>query len=161
LRSVVQKMAQKLGVAQKAAFGGWLLVHAKATRSINSQLELEGLIPFELYDVLLALEEAPEHRLRMSELADAVVFSPSGLTRLVDRLERMGFVQREPHPTDKRSFHAVITEQGLQARSDAWPRYSELIQEHFGAYLTLAEARTVVGVAKKVLGRETWPGCGE
>lgn len=66
-----------------------------------------------MYDVLVQLVEAPERRLRMTELADAVLLSRSGLTRLVDRMARRGLVRREPTPEDARGVYAVLTDDGL------------------------------------------------
>jgi DNA-binding MarR family transcriptional regulator len=67
-----------------------------------------------VYDVLVQLVEAPERRLRMTDLADAVLLSRSGLTRLVDRMVRDGYVRREPDPGDARGVWAVLTPAGFE-----------------------------------------------
>ncbi|HRK21498.1 MAG TPA: MarR family transcriptional regulator [Fimbriimonadaceae bacterium] len=133
----------KLGECQKKAWGLLLLSHSATTRKIDAALRSEGLPSLEVYDVLLALEDAPERRMRMVDLAEAVVFSPSGLTRLIDRMVAQNFVERIACVHDRRAIYVHLTDAGLRARKQAWPRYAELIQEHFGQFLTDAEARDV------------------
>ena len=78
-------------------------------------------MPLAWYDVLLTLAQAPERRLRMAQLADRVLLSRSGLTRLVDRLEREGLVRREPSPDDARGTYTVLTAAGLRRLRGAVP----------------------------------------
>lgn len=87
------------------------------------------------YDVLWALEEAPDHRLRLHELAAALVLQRSNLTRLVDRLERAGFVKRERCGHDRRGAFAAITQAGLEMRQQMWHVYSQAICTHFAQRL--------------------------
>lgn len=68
----------------------------------------------------------------MSELAGAILLSPSGLTRLVDRLEAEGLMRREPCSEDRRCQYAVATRKGLAALRKTWPVYSAAIANHFG-----------------------------
>ena len=78
-------------------------------------------MPLGWYDVLLQLAEAPDHRLRMAELAERVLLSRSGLTRLVDRLAAEGLVTREPFPGDARGLYTVLTDAGLARLRAAAP----------------------------------------
>jgi DNA-binding MarR family transcriptional regulator len=103
----------------------------------------------ELYEVLLLLEEAPDQRLRMCDLAERTLLSRSGMTRLVDRLERKGYIKRHASETDRRSLFAVITSEGLRAREAAWEVFRKAIDHEFASALTVPEARTLI----KVLGR--------
>lgn len=135
------------------------MAHSRITRLINTALEADGLLSVELYDVLLALEDAPDHRLRMCELAAAAVFSPSGLTRLVDRLERLGYVKREQHPTDRRSTYTRITAHGLQVRKETWPRYRDLISKHFGQFISDAEAEQISQSLHRAVGASHQENC--
>lgn len=137
-------MAHGLGERQKEAWVLLLLSHSAATRKIDSALRSEGLPSLEVYDVLLALEDAPDRRMRMVDLADAVLFSPSGLTRLIDRMEKTGLVERKACPGDRRAILVQLTELGLKTRETSWPRYASLIQEHFGRFLTDEAANGVV-----------------
>lgn len=131
----------RLGRAQQDAWIAFFVGHGQLTRKIERDLAQAGQPGLEVYDVLLALELAPERRLKMSELADRLVYSRSGLTRMVDRLERAGWVQRASCPADRRAIHAVLTDAGLAVREAAWPAYRDAIQEHFGALLSEDEAR--------------------
>lgn len=153
-------MRKQLGQQQKEAWGALLLGHAALTRRIDRAMVQEGFLTLQVYDVLLALEDAPKGRLRMSDLASYLVFDASSLTRLIDRLERAGYVRREAHPTDRRSVFAVITPNGLEARLHSWPRYRELIQEHFGQYVgnrLATEFKAAVLRATTKDGSVVWP----
>ncbi|MDA3626237.1 MarR family transcriptional regulator [Saccharopolyspora oryzae] len=94
------------------AYRSFLRAHARVTRCLEGDLIAEQRLTLAAYDVLEALVEAPERRLRMTELADVVLLSRSGVTRLVDRLERLGLVQRVRVDSDGRGVQAVITERG-------------------------------------------------
>jgi DNA-binding MarR family transcriptional regulator len=95
------------------------------------------------YNVLLALEEAPGHRLRMGELAAALVFSPSRLTYQVTSMERRGLVRREPCSDDGRGLSAVLTEEGASAFREAWKHHDRGVKEHFLDLLSDADVEIV------------------
>lgn len=88
---------------------------------------------------MLQLAEAPEHRLRMAELAESVLLSRSGLTRLVDRLVAEHLVTREPFPGDARGLYTVLTEAGMAALRRAAPIHLAGVQEYWLAKFTDAE----------------------
>ena len=91
-----------------------LRAHSELTRELDAQLAREHKLPLSSYEVLLFLAEAPEGRMRMSDLAESVLLSRSGLTRLVDRLEREGLLKRERCESDARGLFAEITPAGRQ-----------------------------------------------
>ena len=95
-----------------AAWRTFLRAHATVTRRLEADLLAAHGLPLASYDVLVQLVEAPGRRLRMTELADRVLLSRSGLTRLVDRLEREGVVRREPCVEDGRGMFAVLSDAG-------------------------------------------------
>lgn len=133
--------------------GAWyqlLRVYGRVSERVAKQLAAGDHIPGSWYDVLLTLEIAPGGRLRMSELADEVLLSRSGLTRLVDRLEREGLLLREGCPGDKRGSYAVITEAGLAARLAAWPTLERAISELFAAHISDEEAAVLERALKRV-----------
>jgi DNA-binding MarR family transcriptional regulator len=109
-------------------------------RRIESVTQKEGAMSLEWYDVLLALEYAPHHRLRIGDLACHIALSRSGLTRLVDRLEAEGLVDRQLNPNDRRSFEIILTEKGQAARERTWPIYARAIATLFGSQYTEEEA---------------------
>ena len=102
-----------------AAWRDFLRTHNHLMRLLEQDLQASGKIPLGSYDVLVQLAEAPDRRLRMSELAEAVLLSRSGLSRLVDRLQKDGLVQREPDPLDARGMFTVLTDKGLDTLRDA------------------------------------------
>ena len=100
-------------------------------RTFEQELQESDALPLAWFDVLIQLYEAPERGLRMQALADSVVLSRSGLTRLIDRMERAGLVRREPSKEDRRGYYAVITDEGLRVIGLARPVHHRGIQEHF------------------------------
>src|SRR3954451_7390681 len=95
-----------------AAWRGFLRVHASLMKALDGELEAAHGLPLTSYEVLIYLAEQPEGKLRMRDLADKVLLSRSGLSRLADRLERAGLVEREPCPDDARGAFAVLTAAG-------------------------------------------------
>lgn len=121
----------------KAALATWrtlLHVHVELTTQLDEELRAATGLPLEWYDVLLQLTEHGG-RLRMHELADAVLLSRSNCTRLVDRLESEGLVRREPDPDDARGRFAIVTNAGRALQRRAGKIHLEGIERHFGAPL--------------------------
>jgi MarR family transcriptional regulator, 2-MHQ and catechol-resistance regulon repressor len=94
----------------------------------TAQLEQFRLSGVE-FEVMMRLARTPGRRLRMTELAGQTSLSTSGVTRVVDRMERDGLIRREACPTDRRSSYAVITESGLKRLDEVLPGHLELIQQ--------------------------------
>ena len=105
---------RRLKPHELAVWRMFLRAHSRITRRIEADLIAEHALPLASFDVLLTLMEAPNRRLRMTELADHVLLSRSGMTRLVDRLEREGLVVREACANDARGMFTVLTEAGHQ-----------------------------------------------
>jgi DNA-binding MarR family transcriptional regulator len=140
-----------------AAWRALLNAHVTAVAAIERDLSVADALPLTWYDVLVALWEAPGHRLRLHELADRVVLSRSGLTRLIDRLEAARLLRREPCPDDRRGAFAVLTAEGRAAQLRAWPTYARGISEHFARHLTLAEAADMASALERVRALEREP----
>lgn len=139
----------ELSLDHKRAWVAFFVSHGTLVRKIDRMMQEEGVLPMDVYDVLLHLEEAPERRLRMSDLADRVLLSRSGITRLVDRLERDGLLRRENCTKDRRTCWAVLTDKGFEERERAWPVYRKAISEVFASNMTEAEARTVAAILRR------------
>jgi DNA-binding MarR family transcriptional regulator len=107
----------------------FLNAHARVTRAISRDLAAAGLPDLSWYDVLWALYRRP---LRVKELAEAVVLSPTAMSRFVDRVEKAGYVHRTPDPDDRRALQITITDEGRDLLRRMWPIYSRGIEEHFG-----------------------------
>ena len=134
-----------------AAWRAFLKAHATIINLIERDLAEAKRPPLSTYDVLIELCEASEHRLRMHELAERVVLSRSGLTRLVDRLEAEGLLIRDRCGTDRRGAFAVITEKGIEALQQTWPIYARGIAEYFAQWLTLEEAKLLESAFSRIL----------
>ena len=102
-----------------AAWGGLLRSHATMTRAMNTQLVAEHGITLSDYDVLVSLANAPERRMRRVDLANSVVLTPSGITRLLDRLEAEGWVCKHQCQSDARVSWAVLTDAGHEKLLEA------------------------------------------
>ena len=135
------------------AWRAFLKAHAAVVNRIEGDLTAAGAgtLPLGWYDVLVALAGAPGRRLRMYELADAIVLSRTNLTRLVDRLEAAGLLYRQPARTDRRGAFAVLTDEGFEALRRTWPRYGRAIVDRFARHVSEAEARTLAEVLERVL----------
>lgn len=102
----------RLSAEELAVWREFLHAHARVVRRLEADLLAEHELPLAWYDVMVQLVESPGRRARMTELAERVLISRSGLTRLVDRLVAAGLVRREPCDTDARGFFAVLTDDG-------------------------------------------------
>ena len=117
--------------AQLAAWRAFLEAHARVIEVLSRELREGADLPLSWYDVLVHLSEAPDGQLRMQELADAVLLSKSGLTRLIDRMQRDGLVTRSACPDDRRGTYAQLTTAGRDRLRDAAPTHLRGVREHF------------------------------
>jgi DNA-binding MarR family transcriptional regulator len=122
-----------------AGWRGMLEVHARVTQQLDAQMQAEHGVSLSAYEVLMFLDDAPEHRMRMSEIADQVLLSRSGCTRLVDRLADQGYVTRCAHPTDGRGLFAQLTEAGLAKIGAARATHRNGIRRFFLDRLTATD----------------------
>ena len=124
-------LGPQLSNAELAAWRGFLRTHHEMIASLDRELERRHGLPLTSYEVLLQIADSPTGTLRMSDIAERVLLSRSGLTRLVDRLERDGLVRRRTCPSDLRGQNAELTERGREvfadARSDAPGRRSQAL----------------------------------
>jgi DNA-binding MarR family transcriptional regulator len=142
---------RELTPEQLAAWAGFLQAHAQIVRALDAELEQEHGLPLTSYDVLIQLSLAPDRRLRMFELADAVVLSRSGLTRLVARLERDGLVERERGEVDLRQMYARLTDRGFEVLADATPTHIAGIEERFLGRLSDEQTKQLAAIWRAVL----------
>lgn len=127
--------------AELAAWRGLLRVHASVLKALDTEMEAAHGLPLSSYEVLIQLADAPERRMRMCDLADSVLLSRSGMSRLVDRLERDGLLIRCACAHDARGAFACITEAGLQLLEQARPAHVAGIRRRFLAHFTEDELR--------------------
>ena len=131
-----------------AAWKAFLRAQATVLRALEREMEADSGLPIGFYDVLVTLSDSGGS-LRMSELADRVVLSRSGVTRMVDRMEREGLVERRQCATDRRGYDAVLTTAGKKALRRAWPVHARGVAEHFARHLEPGE----VELLTRALGR--------
>ena len=129
--------ARQLDERELRAWRGMLRVHATLTKALDADLEAAHGLPLTSYEVLLHLDSAEDQRMRMSDLAATVILSRSGLTRLVDRLEREGLIARESCPSDARGSFATLTPAGRKklgaARATHLAGVRSMFVDHFSA----------------------------
>jgi DNA-binding MarR family transcriptional regulator len=113
------------------AWRAFLLAHARVMRALERELQDEQHLALTDYDVLVQLGTAEERRLRMSDLADRLLLSRSGATRLVDRLVADGLVERVSCESDRRGQWAQLTDTGLARLRAATPTHLRGVAEHF------------------------------
>jgi DNA-binding MarR family transcriptional regulator len=135
-------MSPKLQKHQLDAWRALLRGQALLVEQVERDLAAAGLPPIGWYDVLTELDKAGG-RLRIHELADAVVLSRSGLSRLLDRLETAELLRREPCDDDRRGAYAVITPAGRRTLAEMWPVYERALAEHFAPQVGSDEARAI------------------
>ena len=108
--------------------------HLEVGRLLAHQME-RGLQPFGLaindYTILVELSEAPDHRMRMTDLAMATLQSKSRLSHQITRMEAAGLVTREGCPGDRRGLYAVLTEHGWETMRQVAPHHVRNVREHF------------------------------
>jgi DNA-binding MarR family transcriptional regulator len=122
---------------------GLLRAHAAMVAALEEEMEREQRLPLRWYEVLLHLSRASDGRLRMHDLADVVLESKSGLTRVVDRMEDAGLVKRESCPSDKRGVFAVLTDAGRTRFRQAAPLHLRGIERHFARHVTADDVVTL------------------
>jgi DNA-binding MarR family transcriptional regulator len=145
-------MATALTDEELRAWQALLHAHDKVIRRLDAELRAEHGLPLGSYDVLLRLARAPGRSSRMSELAERVMLSPSGLTRVVDRLVKEGLVERVPFDGDARVTLAHLTDRGRRALRDAARTHLRGIREHFAGKLTPAQLRSVAVALETIAG---------
>jgi DNA-binding MarR family transcriptional regulator len=133
-----------LSAEELAAWRGLLRAHASLTRALDAELLDAHGLPLTSYEVLLYVADSPEGRMRMSELAESVLLSRSGLTRLVDRLAKAGLLERVRCDEDARGWYAVITDKGRTLFQDARETHLSGVRRLFLSRLT-AEERERLG----------------
>ena len=141
----------RLSEAELGAWAGFLRVNAALSRDMDARLQSEHGISLSDYDVLVVLANTPERRMRMSEIAESVLISQSGITRLVDRLVARGLVEREECPDDRRGYFAVLTGAGLAKVRKASRSHLVDVTERFLDRLSEAELEMLVEIWERLL----------
>ena len=145
--------SHRLTPLEVSAWRGFLRTHTRLLRQLDLELTQEQGLHSSSYEVLLRLAEAPGGTMRMKDLADSLLLSRSGLSRIVDELERKGYVARQPCASDARGTEAVITRSGRTAFRKAQRSHLRSVRTEFLDKLSedqlrqLAEVWAAVGLA--------------
>jgi DNA-binding MarR family transcriptional regulator len=147
-----EPMKRSLREPELRAWQALLHAHHDLTRKLDAELRAEHGISFDAYDVLLRLANAPEHALRMTELAGRVMVAPSTLTRRVDRLVQQGYVERDRIAHDSRAILARLTPTGERALRRAALTHLRGIREHYTGRLSDEQLREVASGLEIIAG---------
>ena len=131
MSNVTAPASSALSEFEMAAWGGFLRTHATLVRELDDEITRAHGLPLSSYDVLVQLDSADGGRLRLSQLADAVLLSRSGLSRLVTRLVEQGLVERTECSDDARGAFAAITDLGRERLNEARVPHRRGIRERF------------------------------
>lgn len=134
-----------------AAWGAFLRAHAQVVRELERELQDEQRLALTDYDVLVQLSAADDRRLRMSELADRLLLSRSGATRLVDRLVADGLVERVSCDSDRRGQWASLTDAGYERLRGASPTHLRGVAAHFLDRLSPDELASLGNILDRIL----------
>jgi DNA-binding MarR family transcriptional regulator len=124
-------------------FGLLLETNARLARQLGQVLETECDLPLAWFDVLLQLRRTEQGRLKMNQIANAIVHSTGGTTRLIDRLEDAGFVERQLCPTDRRAIHVAITPAGNAKLDEAFAVHLRYLDQTLAERLSGPERETL------------------
>ena len=152
LQSELSHEEQPLSSPSAERLRAWRLYFESALALVDVldvELERDAGIPMRWYDVLVHLEEAPDG-LRMNELADRILYSKSGFTRVVDRLEAAGLVRRVRRDDDRRSIFVVLTEQGRTTMEQARGHHRNAIEQHFSRHLAERDIKALTRALEKL-----------
>lgn len=136
-------MATRLDGRRRDAWTHFVLSYNQIMRVLEPEMTARADLTLSQYDVLLRLSEAAEGRMKMTELAEAIVYSTGGLTRLVERMWRAGLVDRDQSAEDRRVVYAALTEEGRRRLQVASRVHMDGVARHFARYLADDEVDAV------------------
>jgi DNA-binding MarR family transcriptional regulator len=139
----------ELDELERRAWRAFLTKHAKVARILETDLVARSALPLAEFDVLFQLAQSDDHRLRMNELANRVLLSRAGITRLVDRLVADGLVARLKCESDARGFFAVLTDSGLTRLDEARPGHLAAVKRYFVESFSRPELETLAELMER------------
>ncbi|MCL7377058.1 MarR family winged helix-turn-helix transcriptional regulator [Streptomyces sp. 35G-GA-8] len=145
-----ESKVQPLSAEEEAVVRSLSRVIYALPRAVDADMMREQRLSLIEYLTLVYLSEAPDRRLRMSDLAAAVEMSLSGMTRLATRLESQGLIRRVRSEQDARGWNAVLTAAGLERLEEAWPTNLASVRRHFLDHLVGLDLRTLAAALRNV-----------
>ena len=149
--SVQTSGVHELEPVELGAWRGMLRVHSALVKALDAELIAAHGVPLTSYEVLINLQAAPGRRRRMAELAEGVLLSRSGTTRLVDRLERDGLLERDTCDSDGRGCFAVLTDKGEELLQVARATHLDGVRERFLQHFGPDELEQMQGYWERVM----------
>jgi DNA-binding MarR family transcriptional regulator len=156
---VLVEDVQWLDGVESAAWRALVVASNRLKAVLDAELNAGHGLSFGDYEVLVVLSEAPDRQLRMSELAELLCLSPSGLTRRLDRLTRDDLVERRQCPSDRRGTYAVLTDAGFARLEAAAPDHVRGVRQHFVDLLERPQLEVLAGALERIADR--CPGRGQ
>ena len=151
--------SQVLSSQALSAWVAFLRGHAALTRSLNAQLVADHELTMNDYEVLLRLSHAPDNRLKRIELAQSVILTPSGITRLLDGLEAAGWVEKASCASDARVTYAVLTEAGREKLHAAADSHLADVDRLFATHFGEDELQTLAALLERIDGSGAAESC--
>lgn len=142
---------QPLDELEMSVWRSMLRAHASVIRRLEAELVAEHGLSLPSYEVLVHLSAAPDRSLRMTDLSEAALLSPSGVTRLVDKLQRDGLVRRRRCSADARVIYAELTDTGMGRLTEAYPTHLRGVRQHLISKLERDELTGVAGSLTKLI----------
>lgn len=142
-----------LDAEEQRAWRAFMFASRLLFDTLDRELQRDAGMPHAYYEILVRLSEAPDRRLRMSDLAEASSFSRSRLSHAVSRLEALTWVRRDDCPSDRRGQLAVLTEGGFAALENAAPGHVAAVRAHLLDPLTAAQVRALREICETLLER--------
>jgi DNA-binding MarR family transcriptional regulator len=134
-----------------AAWVALVQAHGVVLEGVERRLVAEAGLPVSWYEVLVRLSRADEERMRMQDLARSVLLSKSGLTRLADRMEAAGLVERRACATDRRVTYVALTDRGREALERAQPVFASGVEHHLAYHLPAEDLDRLTGALQRVI----------
>ena len=139
------------------SWGALMILHRTVLQRLDAELGQHHGLAVTEFDVLITLFNAPDKRLRMSELGERVMLSPAGVTHLITRLERDRLVRREVDPTDRRKWFTVLTKEGDTTLRAARHTHNDVLRETLFALTSRAERATLRRLWRRLADRQPHP----
>jgi DNA-binding MarR family transcriptional regulator len=154
-------ITQETSDATQIAWVRFLRAHAALTRELGARLEADHGLTMSDFDVLIQLYHAPEHAMRRVDIARQVLLTASGITRLLDGLERCGYVAKKACESDARVSYAVLTDEGLRKIEEARASHQADVEELFGSRLAAKEREQLAELLGRLPLAHTAVACSE
>ncbi|MCI0551419.1 MAG: MarR family transcriptional regulator [Anaerolineae bacterium] len=143
-------MPEHFSKCEQNAWGGFLGAYAHINRLIEADLQEHSRITHVEYEVLLRLSWEPTHRKRIQDLAAQSILTRSGVSRVVERLEKAGLVTREEATEDRRGAYAILTEAGMERFRAALEKHVAFVREHFLGRFSEQELEQMAGFWQRI-----------